>query len=413
MTKKKFILIVLDSFGIGEMDDTKDVRPRDVGSNTALHLLEQLEDPKDWRVLERLGLANAMGLDPESEPGKKLKPQKNAIFGKSKLKHFGADTFFGHQEIAGTDPKRPVFQLFNDRIDAVEEDLIAHGYEVERITVDGLSLLKVDDQLTVADNIETDPGQAINITGALDAAGWEKIQAVGHLVRQHFEVPRIIAFGGSDVTIQDITDHIVKKGEALGVDAPGSGVYKKNYHVVHIGYGVDPTVQVPAALQKIGVRANLYGKVADIVANPAGDLKPGVDSAEIFDHLIDDVKEDRADFYFVNIQETDLSGHAQDSMRYLDVLRICNDKLEELLPLLGADDVLLVTADHGNDPTIGHSQHTREFVPLLLYRKNNKRRIDIGTRETMADEGATVADFFGTSIVHGTSFLNEIGGGGA
>ncbi len=406
--KKKFILIVLDSFGIGEMDDTKEVRPRDIGSNTALHLLEQLKDPNDWRVLERLGLANAMGLDPESALGKKLKPQTTAITGKSKLKHFGADTFFGHQEIAGTDPKRPVFQLFNDKIDEVEQDLRAHGYEVERISVDGLSLLKVDDQLTVADNIETDPGQAINITGALDAAGWDKIQAVGHLVRQHFEVPRIIAFGGSGVTIREITDHIIKKGNALGIDAPGSGVYKKNYHVVHIGYGVDATVQVPAALEKMGVKANLYGKVADIVANPAGDLKPGVDTEEIFDRLIDDVKQDRASFYFVNIQETDLAGHAQDSVRYLDVLRLCNDKLEELIPLLGENDILLVTADHGNDPTIGHSQHTREFVPLLIYRKNNEKRIDIGTRETMADEGATVADFFGGSIVHGTSFLNDI-----
>ncbi|WP_200276981.1 hypothetical protein, partial [Rhodovulum adriaticum] len=205
---RRFILLVLDSFGVGEMEDTKEVRPNDIGSNTCLHLLEKLEDISDWDIFEKLGLMNVIGKEIKG-----LKPQDKAIFGKSKLRHFGADTFFGHHEMSGTRPKKPVFQKFNSKIDSVEEDLKKHGYEVERVYRGGVAILKVDNQLCIGDNIETDLGQAINVIGSVDKAGWEKIQKIGHIVRKHYQVPRIIAFGGSEVTIDNILKNIVQKGD--------------------------------------------------------------------------------------------------------------------------------------------------------------------------------------------------------
>lgn len=400
---RRFIVVVLDSFGIGEMEDTKIVRPMDIGANTAIHLLEKLENKESWNTFEKLGLMNVYGKDCYG-----LKKSKKAIFGKSKLKHFGADTFFGHNEMAGTIPVKPIYQRFNLRVDELEEDLTKNGYDVERIYDGNTCILKVDNELTIGDNVETDPGQAINVTGALDYCGWEKIKNVGNITRKHFEVPRIIAFGGSDVTIDDILSAIVKKGDYMGVNAPESGVYKKNYHVVHLGFGIDPSVQVMAALKKENKKATLYGKVADIVSNPAGELKPGVDTKFIFSMLEDDLNKNEDGFYFVNIQETDLAGHAQDPERYLEVLSLCNVELEKVMDVLTDEDILLVTADHGNDPFIGHSRHTREYVPILVYKKGNDKLINIGTRETLADIGATVADYFGTKIDFGSSFLNYL-----
>ncbi|MGL9970412.1 hypothetical protein IGI80_001317 [Enterococcus sp. DIV1420a] len=109
-----------------------------------------------------------------------------------------------------------------------------------------------------------------------------------------------------------------------------------------------------------------------------------------------------------NIQETDLAGHAEDTSRYADRLEVSDKKLAELLPYLNEGDILIVMAYHGNDPEIDSSQHTREFVPLLIYSKGIEGKV-IGERETMADVAATAAEFFGVSMLqHGKSFLSEI-----
>ena len=133
-----------------------------------------------------------------------------------------------------------------------------------------------------------------------------------------------------------------------------------------------------------------------------------MDSDYLFDCLISEVKAIETGFIALNIQETDLAGHAEDVPRYSDRLELSDRRIAELLPLLVEGDILVVMADHGNDPTIGHSNHTRERVPLLIY-SPGKENIEIGLRSTMADVGATVADFFKVSAPqNGTSFLNSI-----
>lgn len=403
MNKGRFIIIVLDSFGVGEMDDVPEVRPADIGSNTCLHLIEYNKEKK-WDNLLKLGLINSLG----KEVGDEFKKSDKAIFGKSKLVHFGADSYFGHQEIMGTRPKKPKFQKLSEFIDELEEDLINQGFEVQRVQRNGLELLKVNNMICIGDNMETDLGQAINVVGALDYCGFEMIDKVGHIVRNHVKVPRVIAFGGSDVTIDRIEDNIITKDGFIGVDAPKSGVYDKNYHVIHIGYGVDVNEQVPIAISKLEVENHLYGKAENIIYAPNGTKFPCVDTSDTFDGLIADMKKYNTGLFVMNIQETDLAGHAMDPDRYIEVLNIADKKIAEVIDLLNEEDVLIIMADHGNDPTIGHTRHTRENVPLLIYRKNNDKLIDIGYRESMADVGQTAADYFGTEIIHGKSFLEDI-----
>ncbi|MCT1796998.1 phosphopentomutase [Helcococcus kunzii] len=402
MNKGRFIIIVLDSFGVGEMDDVPQVRPADIGSNTCLHLLEY-DRKKQWNNLIKLGLINSLGLDVDG-----FKKSDTAIFGKSKLVHFGADSYFGHQEIMGTKPKKPEFQKLSEFIDELEQDLLNKGFEVQRVKKNGLELLKVNNMICIGDNMETDLGQAINVVGALDYCGFSMIEEVGHIVRKHVRVPRVIAFGGSNVTIERIEENIITKDGFIGVDAPKSGVYDKNYHVTHIGYGVDVNEQVPIAVANKGVENHLYGKAENIIYAPNGTRFPCVDTNDTFDGLIKDLKIYNKGLFVVNIQETDLSGHAMDAERYIDVLNIADRRIGDLMNLLNEEDVLIIMADHGNDPTIGHTRHTRENVPILVYRKNNNKLIDIGYRETMADVGQTAADYFGTEIKNGKSFLNEI-----
>ncbi|MFM1515269.1 phosphopentomutase [Helcococcus ovis] len=403
MNKGRFIIIVLDSFGVGAMDDVFEVRPSDIGSNTSLHLIEYPKE-KHWDNLLSLGLMNILNL----EIGDYFKKSKKAIFGKCDLVHFGADSYFGHQEIIGTRPKKPLFQKLSEFINDLESDLNKKGFNVERVKKNNLELLKVNNSIFIGDNMETDLGQAINVVGALDYCGFGMIEEVGHIVRKHVKVPRVIAFGGSDVTIERIAENIITKDGFIGIDAPKSGVYNKNYHVIHIGYGVDKTEQLPVKIGNKGIINHLYGKAENIIYSPNGTKFPCVDTNDTFDGLIKDLKEYDNGFFMVNIQETDLAGHAMNPEKYIDVLNIVDIRIREVIDILNDDDILVIMADHGNDPTIGHSRHTRECVPLLIFNKKNEKLVDIGHRKTMADVGQTAAEYFGVKLNNGESFLKYI-----
>jgi phosphopentomutase len=110
----------------------------------------------------------------------------------------------------------------------------------------------------------------------------------------------------------------------------------------------------------------------------------------------------------VNVQETDLAGHEQNVERYAEMLRVVDRRLPELLDRLRPGDALFVTGDHGNDPTIGHSQHTREYTPALAYGPG-LLPVPLGIRDSLADIGATAADLLGLPpLGAGTSFLQEM-----
>lgn len=135
-----------------------------------------------------------------------------------------------------------------------------------------------------------------------------------------------------------------------------------------------------------------------------------VDTKEIMKRTISEFKDLDSGFICTNIQETDISGHCESVERYSEILEIADKYIGELMNLISRNDLLMVIADHGNDPTIGHSKHTREQVPLLIYNKTAKN-INIGERKTLSDVGATVSDFFnGDKTENGQSFLDLLKG---
>ncbi len=394
--KKKFTIIVLDSFGVGAMQDCETQRPQDIGSNTALHILQN-ENLK-LENLEKLGIMNALASETPM-----MKMQNGAKFTTSDLQHFGADTFFGHQEIMGTKPEPPKMQHLYEAIDEVKAHLEKEDFQVEKYQVEGVDVLTVNNAMVIADNMETDLGQAINVSGTFDKCTFEEVKKVGNIVRSHYEVPRIIALGGEDVPFENILATLFQKNGFAGIDTPKSGLYKKGYLVVHIGYGVDESKQLPKSLFDVGVQTHLYGKVADIVISEHAEYTYGVDTATLFERLLCDYQ-NRDGFFCLNVQETDLAGHRCDGVGYAKVLKIADKKIGELMGMMKKDDVLIVMADHGNDPYTNRSQHTRERVPILIYGEN-VGKVNPENRATLSDVGKTVAKYFGGELENGKAIF--------
>ena len=120
------------------------------------------------------------------------------------------------------------------------------------------------------------------------------------------------------------------------------------------------SMPIPRSLQlsKVGIHTYLYGKVADIVQNETGTSYTSVvDTDQVFELLINDLK-DKSGFFCANVQETDLSGHQQDPKRYWNILEKADRGLAAVIETMDQNDLLVVMADHGNDPFIGHTKHT-------------------------------------------------------
>ena len=400
---KRFVVIVLDGFGIGAMDDALVCRKGDELSNTFRSILEN--DPNlKLTNLEKLGLMNAYNFE-----SKNMKFSKSCTYTKSNLMHIGADTFMGHQEIMGTLPKAPLIQPFQEKIEAIKNNLCSSGYKVEVIGTSELKYLLVDDYVTVGDNIDADYGMAYNVTAPLDFIDFEQVLKIAQNVRQIARVNRVIPFGGTGNTIKDILNaQEVRDGKYIGIHAVNSKSYVSGYKCLHLGYGVDNSVQVPTILTNNKIECTLIGKVADIVINNNGKSYSCVDTTECFDLTLNELKVMENGFICTNIQQTDLAGHSQDVVWYTELLKIADKKIGEIIEVLNDEDVLLICADHGNDPLIGHNKHTREMVPHLIY-SNKITGCSIKNRNTMSDIGATICDFFEVEkCQNGTSFLKDI-----
>lgn len=169
----RFVVIVLDGFGIGAMEDVPRVRPADEGANTCRRILTAFPD-LHLPVLERLGLMNAAGFETAS-----MHPARGALYGRSELMHFWADTFFGHQESMGTKPTMPKGHPFQQVRAQVARALEAEGFQVRTVTTENGGILVVNEAATVGDNIECDPQQAINVTAAIDDISFEEELRIG------------------------------------------------------------------------------------------------------------------------------------------------------------------------------------------------------------------------------------------
>ena len=400
---KRFIIIVLDGFGIGAMADAKAVRPGDEKANTLRSLLHDHPELK-LPTLEKLGLMNAYGAE-----SAQMKFNHQANFGKSELMHFGADTFMGHQEIMGTLPRQPEVHPFQQKVDLVAQHLKDHGHQVKIVQRQGLRYVVCDEFVTIADNLEADLGMCYNVTAPLDCISLEREVEMAERVREVVTVGRVIVFGGTGNTMQDLYQaEEMKQGRYIGIASAKSKSYEQGYQCRHLGYGVNKAVQVPTILTQAQIPCMLIGKVADIVANDLGTSISCVPTEECLRLTSEALQKMDTGFICTNVQETDLAGHSQDSAEYVRILKQADAGLARILPLLTEEDILIVQADHGNDPNIGSSRHTRECVPLLIYRKGLSG-IRIGTRRTMSDNGATCCDFFGVRAPeNGTSYLQYL-----
>lgn len=398
--KRRFIVIVLDGFGMGAQKDAAIKRPGDERACTIGSILKDYPDMK-LPNLESLGLMNAYGKE-----SNKMKFVLDANYGKSELTHFGADTFMGHQEIMGTKPKDPEMTPFQKKVDIVADHLRQAGHKVDIVERQGLRYVVCDDYCTVADNLEADLGMCYNVTAPLDYLPFDKELEIAKKVREVVTVGRVVVFGGTGNTMDDLyAAEEIREGKYIGIASAKSKSYDQGYQCLHLGYGVDPTVQAPTILTSAGIECTLIGKVADIVHNENGVSISCVPTAECMDHTYEAMKKMDQGFICTNIQETDLAGHSQSSTRYKEILEIADSKLPLILNEMTDDDFLVIMADHGNDPNIGHSKHTRECVPLLIKYKDFKG-VHVGLRSTLSDVGTTVCDYFDVKAPqNGTSFL--------
>lgn len=385
----KAALIVIDGLGVGEMPDVARERPQDRNANTFGRIVQQVPDLRLPNLVS-LGLGNIVSL-PALPP---VGVHALASYGRCRLAHEGADSYLGHQEIMGSIPERPLKTFLAEVASELQKQLQLHGHLVSR-PLPNTGLLVVDDAIVVGDNLEADPGQNINLTVALAETDFEHALRVGEIVRENLKVARVIVFGGPGITLSHILSHVQQRSNGqVGVDSPAIGVYDENLRVRHMGYGVDSSQQVPWIAHAAGYAVVLLGKMADVITCPGASKDPCVETHQVMTRIYHSFRDVESGLVAATIQETDLAGHQGDAQRMASVLQQVDRGLGKLSPLIGSDDLLVICADHGNDPMVNIGLHTREETPLLIWQPEKPAR-SLGIRKTLADIGASLADYFG------------------
>jgi phosphopentomutase len=382
------ILLVIDGLGIGEMPDVASERPQDRGANT-LRSLVQSAPHLHLDNLLRLGLGKTTLLD----GFKALPATALASFGRSRLAHNGADSYLGHQEIMGTIPKVPETALMSQVAGRLEEQLTSAGCTVRR-PLEGKNLLLIDEAVVIGDNLEADPGLNINLTVPTDLIHFEDALRIGRIVRDMVNVARVIVFGGPGIDVGDILRCVeMRDNGQIGVASPCLGVYNEHLSVQHLGFGVDPNQQAASIVMRRGIPVVLIGKMADLIVCPGALKNPIVPTAQVMEALLQSYRETPNALIAATVQETDLSAHEGDTQKLAGVLEQVDHGLGALLDRISENDVLIICADHGNDPHINIGRHTREETPLLIYQKG-QAAVSLGIRDTLADIGATITYLF-------------------
>jgi phosphopentomutase len=399
---ERVIVLVIDGLGVGAMPDVPQVRPRDVGADTLGHVVRAaggLSLPN----LERMGLGT---IAPTS--GLRIEAHPIAAHGICALGYQGADTYLGHQVLMGSRVPDVPEELFEAVRDQVAAALRSAGHTVEAAGPD-VSALRVDGAMIVGDNLESDPLQTYHTVGSLDDVTYERIVEVATILRSVARVRRIVAMGGRGFRAADVFRCTERRPTGqCGVNNVALGLYTSSYVVRHLTQGTRPEVQVTTLLRKAGWPVALIGKVADVIICEGAEKAPHVPTGAVLDATYDALDRIPRGLIAINVQETDLAGHDQNAARYAACLRETDEGIGRMLGKLTSKDLLIITGDHGNDPTIGHDKHTREFTPLLVYGPRVAGRA-LAPRESLADIAMTIADIFAIERPEiGTSFLREL-----
>ncbi|MYL63294.1 phosphopentomutase [Bacillus hwajinpoensis] len=392
MTKrfKRVFLVVMDSVGIGEAPDAEQFD--DLGADTLGHIADHMNGLK-MPNMEKLGLGNIRELNGVSSVEKPM-----AHYTKMMEASNGKDTMTGHWEIMGLHIEQP-FRTFPE------------GFPDKLIS-----------------ELENRTGR--KIIGNKPASGTEILVELGE---EHVKTGALIVYTSADSVLQiaahedvvpldelyhicEIAREMTKAEEYMVgrviarpfLGEPGDFKRTSNRH----DYALKPFGHtVMNELKDNGKDVIAIGKISDIYdeegVTKSLRTKSNMDG---MDKLLETQQMQFEGISFLNLVDFDaLYGHRRDPQGYGEALEEYDERLTEVLDRMEEDDLLLITADHGNDPIHHGTDHTREYVPLLAYHKGIKEAVDLGIRDTFADVGATIADNFDVTLPkHGTSFLKKL-----
>ena len=382
---KRIFTIVIDSLGAGAMPDAAEYG--DAGPDTLGHISESV-DSLVIPNLQKLGMANLHPLKQVEAVAKPL-----AHYGKLREASTGKDTMTGHWEMMGLHITKP-FKTFTDT--GFPPELIA---ELEKRTghkvignkaASGTAILDELAEEEIATGhmiVYTSADSVLQICGNEETFGLEELYRCCEIAREitmkdEWKVGRIIA-----------RPYVGKK----------KGEFKRtsNRH----DYALKPYGSTALnALKDKGYDVISVGKIADIFDGEGiTEANKSKSSVHGMEQTIEIAQKDFTGLCFVNLVDFDaLWGHRRNPEGYAQELEKFDVKLGELLPLLREDDLLIITADHGNDPTHTGTDHTREKVPFIAYSPSMKENGQLPESDTFAIIGATIADNFGVDMPDGT-----------
>ena len=382
---KRIFTIVIDSLGAGAMPDAAEYG--DTGTDTLGHISESV-DSLVIPNLQKLGMANLHPLKQVEAVAKPL-----AHYGKLREASTGKDTMTGHWEMMGLHITKP-FKTFTDT--GFPPELIA---ELEKRTghkvignkaASGTAILDELAEEEIATGhmiVYTSADSVLQICGNEETFGLEELYRCCEIAREitmkdEWKVGRIIA-----------RPYVGKK----------KGEFKRtsNRH----DYALKPYGRTALnVLKDKGYDVISVGKIADIFDGEGiTEANKSKSSVHGMEQTIEIAQKDFTGLCFVNLVDFDaLWGHRRNPEGYAQELEKFDVKLGELLPLLREDDLLIITADHGNDPTHTGTDHTREKVPFIAYSPSMKENGQLPESDTFAIIGATIADNFGVDMPEGT-----------
>ena len=386
---KRAILVVLDSVGIGEMPDADQYG--DVGSNTLGNIADQvggMEIPH----LEKLGLGNIAPLK-----GVAVMDTPEGAYGKSAELSVGKDTVTGHWEMSGVILEKPLNTYpegFSKEIMDAFESKIGRK-TLGNVVASGTEIIeRLGDE-----HVKT--GYPIIYTSAdsvFQIAAHEGVIPLDELYR-YCEVAREMLVGDWQV------------GRVIARPFVGEdGVYTRTEN--RKDFALDPfNKTILEYVKEAGQNVMCVGKISDVFNNigvthsvHTKNNMQGVDETLKF------MKKDLGGLLWTNLVDFDMKyGHRNDYVGYYNAIKEFDERLPEILETMTEDDILILTADHGCDPTTPSTDHSREYIPILVYGKNVKPGANLGVRRTFSDIGKTVLEYLGVqNDLYGESFWSDI-----
>ncbi|MCR5206008.1 MAG: phosphopentomutase [Lachnospiraceae bacterium] len=387
--KKRVFLIVMDSVGVGELPDAADFG--DEGSNTVK--AAATSGFLDMPNMKKLGFFNIKGID-DMYPDIPEAP----MYAVSRLaeRSKGKDTTTGHWEIAGLTSEKPM-PTFPEGFPKTFID------EFSKAVGRGMLCNKpYSGTAVIADygKEHMSTGNLIVYTSAdsvFQIAAHESVVSVEQLY-EYCRIAREMLQGDLGV------------GRVIARPFEGEWPYKRTSRR-HDFSLIPPKDTMLDVLKANGFDVLSVGKIIDIFAEKGiTEFVRTKDNEDGINRTLEYMDRDVNGLIFTNLVDFDMQyGHRNDPEGYAKALSYFDSRLPELLEKLNDDDILMITADHGCDPVTPSTDHSREYIPLVVYGKNLKQGVNLGTRDSFADIGATILDYFGLDItIDGKSFLNEI-----